>query len=157
MADKNYSFKFTESQVGNGRTVLRPLLGVTVFGPKRQLETVFLVDSGADASLIPVELATALGYDVRALPQDKTTGVGGSITVAKTDLKFEFGDGASKITSTVPVHIPIDQPDGATCMSLLGREGFFYDFDIHFRMGYAQTKGKFVISKARHRKDNRYA
>jgi len=61
-----------------------------------------------------------------------------------------FGQRSEIYEMVLPVQIPLRR--GFPSMPLIDREPFFHEFDIDFRMGYTETKGKFVIRKVKRRR-----
>jgi len=74
----HYSFRFQELRLGKKRT-LRPMVQVRLTGAKMSLETPMLIDSGADMSMIQLELAEQLGLELSAA--GSTHGISGAIPV----------------------------------------------------------------------------
>jgi hypothetical protein len=48
----------------SGKLIRRPMLGVVIFGPKGSMKEFGLVDSGADRTLINIQIAKELGIDL---------------------------------------------------------------------------------------------
>ena len=87
----------------------------------------FLIDSGADYTLIPKSAATILGVDYDKIPNQKTkieTANLQSIRAKKTELLF--------IMSNIKFKIPVLICE-AEVECLLGRKGIFENFDITFK------------------------
>ena len=113
----------------NGRIAYRPLLSVKlVVDGGRFYEAVALADSGADACLFPLRLATLLGLDLTQLPTALTSGVGNSanLTYYSTmtidlgnDLHFETQVGFTEGMDRVG-------------FGLLGQQGFFENYNVEF-------------------------
>ncbi len=143
------SYKFTSSVLEDGTTILRPLVPVNLqFGNGRKLNTLMLVDSGADYSMIDRELAQQLGVD--PIRMGKTSGSSGEADVEISKLHAELVYGNRTFPFEMPVQVPLEK--GFPVIPLLGREPFFWLFDVNFRMGYTETKGKFVIIPVRKRR-----
>jgi len=109
-----------------------------------------LIDSGADVSMIQHELAEKLGLEVGAI--ESTYGISGETAVYRSsvDARIRHGDALLE-PLRLPVHVPTES--GMPTLPLLGREAFFYEYDISFRMGYTPTKGKFVLTPVERRRD----
>jgi len=117
---------------------------------KDPVDTMMIVDSGADFSMISREFAEAsLGIDVDALPTSTTSGIGGSAKVAETKVLVKFGDEGRNYDLEMLVQIPFGQD--SPILNLLGRIPAFREFDISFRMGYCDTTGKFVLKRVEKR------
>ena len=151
------SYRFSRSKSPRG-PILRPLLPVQlVYKADRPIQTVMLIDSGADFSLLPRSLAKALEIPLSTLSMDSSVGISGEpIDVAWANVRMTFGQRNATFEIDLPIQV-VQEGDGPV-VPLLGRHPFFRDFDISFRMGFAETKGKFVISPVtRRRKDKDYA
>jgi len=146
---EHLSFKFKEVRIGPFRTQ-RPLLAVKLTGPSRAVTTVMLVDSGADVSMIQLDLAEHLGLPLGK--GERTGGISGGLDVFRTQVQTEVFYGPKLLPPLdLPVQVPTER--GLPPVALLGREAFFYQYDISFRMGYTAAKGKFVLSPVTHRRD----
>ena len=78
---EHLSFKFKEVRIGPFRTQ-RPLLAVKLAGPSGAVTTVMLVDSGADVSMIQLDLAEHLGLPLGK--GERTGGISGGLDVFRT-------------------------------------------------------------------------
>ena len=143
-----FSYKFKELRIGPSR-IQRPMLAVRLEGPSRALTTVMIVDSGADVSMIQLDLAEQLGLSMGKV--ERTGGISGGLEVFRTRVQAEIGCGTRFLPPLdLPVQVPTER--GLPPVALLGREVFFYEYDISFRMGYTPSKGKFVLSPVTHRR-----
>ena len=149
-----FSYRFTRFDSPRG-PILRPLLPVRLsYAGGWSLETHVLVDSVADYSMIPNDLAAALRISMKSLRADKTMGIGPeAVNVAWTEVLMSIGQGRDLLDIRLPVQIVLDGE--GPFFPLLGRHPFFHEFDVSFRMGYTETKGKFVMAPVTHRKDAR--
>ena len=143
-----YSFKFHQLRIGTS-IIHRPLLQVLMTGPTKRLETIMLVDSGADVSMIQLELAEQLGLPLNKV--ETTGGISGDLPVYRTAVQAQirYGDMLLPLLQ-LPIQVPTEH--GRLPLALLGRDLFFHEFDIDFRMGYTPTKGKFVLRPVGHRR-----
>jgi hypothetical protein len=142
---QTFSYRFTEIRKGVGRA-WRPLLSVVLAGPKGRSEVQMLVDSGADTSMVPLGVAQAIGLELTAV--DQASGVTGGFPVFRATVLTEIKHGEKRLPPLVlPALVPTEP--GIPAMSVLGREVFFSEFDISFRMGLRPTEGKFVLSPTR--------
>lgn len=133
-----------------GRSILRPMVVVRLIGSRASLETPMLIDSGADVSMIQHELAEKLGLEVGAI--ESTYGISGETAVYRSSVDARIRHGDTLLEPLrLPVHVPTES--GMLTLPLLGREAFFYEYDISFRMGYTPTKGKFVLTPVERRRD----
>lgn len=74
------SFRYKEIKRLDGITVKAPYVPVTLKSEKESLDIVGLIDSGADISVIPKEVADILG--LRIEKEDESTGIGGKAKTA---------------------------------------------------------------------------
>jgi hypothetical protein len=111
----------------NKRWVARPIIPVTLFGPKGEVHVYALLDSGADRCLFNLEIANEIGVDLRTGEKEKGFGIEGHgidifvhkirLQVKDIDKKIEVSAGFSDAPGIVPI---------------LGQEGFFDNFRIKF-------------------------
>lgn len=156
----NLSYAFTPYDI-NGKTVIRPMLPVTLKGNSTEFPTALLVDSGADFSMIRREIVEdAFGIDISKLKgTSKSQGIAGeTIEVAFVTLTMVFGYGRLYFREDIPFQVPLN-PDKNPPLSLIGRDPFFYRYRVDFRMGYTDDSslGKFVIYPEKHRSAEKYS
>lgn len=138
------SYFFTGVQTPLG-LIMRPMMPVTFWhSTGERIDTLILIDSGADLSMIPKRIAQSLGIDFESCPKGVTGGVGGKTNVVMSAISIRFGHGKETYELEIPVQIPIKKE---IPYPLLGREPFFRFFDVSFRMGFCEDKGKFVIKE----------
>lgn len=154
----NGSFQFRRIRIkaapGNRLRALRPILTADLVYQGNRFPTFALIDSGADWSLIPWEVALELGIDVATLPgPDRgvsgSTGAGrGRAVEVELDLRVNPPPGPM-ILPFVAMRPPLDTKAASTASKtvLVGRHPFFEWFDIHFRMGYTTDPdlGKWTV------------
>ena len=107
----------------------RPLIRVTLLGPKGVYVRNALLDTGADDTVFPVNAAAAVGIDLTHAPAGGAAGVGGgpvTYRLAFASLRVtdgrEFREWTALIGfTTVTLRYP-----------LLGFAGFFQFFSAHF-------------------------
>ncbi len=146
---ESLSYRFEEVRFGEFRTQ-RPLLAVKLSGPLDAVTTAMLVDSGSDISLIQLDLAEHLGLPLGEA--ERTRGTAGALDVFRTQVRAEIFHGEKLLPPLdLPVQVPAER--GRPPLALLGREVFFYRYDISFRMDDAAGKGEFVLSPVSHRQD----
>jgi len=106
----------------------------------RSIEVVALLDSGADNTVVPKDLADLLGLQVESTDIE-TGGIGGKVKVKKSRLRFALkGD---RETYQLDVPALVLQDSSADVPLLLGRNGFFEQFHITFR----QNEEKIILKK----------
>ncbi len=94
------------------------------------LDTVGLVDSGADISAMPKGFADILGIDLTD-KQETIGGIGGKTGAIKTTLDVAFHIGHETVRMNLPIYVVLDEKNNFPF--LLGRGGFFNLFDITFK------------------------
>lgn len=157
----NGAFQFRAISVRGAPTgrsvVLRPILTVDLQYQGRDFPTFALIDSGADWSVLPWEIAEELGIDVAALPgpDRPISGVTapGRGRIVNVELLFEAGARYQSPRMTLPfMALYRPQEAGSSNASaskslLIGRHPFFEWFDVHFRMGFTTDPdlGKWTV------------
>jgi len=114
------------------RPVRRPVVPVRFVntgGDKRRLDLVMLVDSGADTSCLPTDIAQRLGIDVASLEMRTTRGVSGTASTYRYE-------GLLLVLVSKIVRCPVHFIPGLTAF-LLGREVVFDEFVF----GFEQSAG----------------
>jgi len=138
------SFPYVIEKVERG-FVSRPKIPITLSSGEKNLETLGLVDSGSDVTVIPLGIAEFLGINIGG----KVSGVSDfhekkiEMAYSFVNLKIEKGDSVFRIFQ-MPVRIPLkeeEQPDGI----ILGRDGLFREFDVTFE----ENARRIVLQKVR--------
>jgi hypothetical protein len=70
----------------------RPLIPVTLVGPRGTWVDQGLLDTGADECVFSDAITSRLGIDLGAAPQRTSEGVGGSVTVRFAEVTFRIAD-----------------------------------------------------------------
>ena len=113
---------------------------VTRDSNNKLIQVIALLDSGADTTVTPKDLALLLG-----LKEDnteiKTGGIGGSSIVKKTRFSFNIKNEHESYNLTIPALVLQNTDEDVPL--LLGRNGFFEEFHITFK----QTEEKVVLKK----------
>ena len=107
------------------------------------IESVGLLDSGADFSVIPLDLAQFLGLKLGK--EDTTGGIGGNAKVRKSQLRLTIKKGREHYNLTIPVLVILKNYGDIPI--LLGRNGFFDEFHILFK----QDREKITLNKVQPR------
>ena len=111
---------------GLGRTVYSPIVFVHLLYGNLGLEVQAVVDSGADTTIVPAEIAAAVGVEWAQLPPGtKGLGVGGTCEMRLVDMTIKYKDWkySGAVTIAEPKHLPV---------VLLGRTDFFRYFVARF-------------------------
>ena len=127
-------FPFEEVETARG-TVLRPRAVVRLIGPAESLLVRFLVDTGADTTLVTWQTGQYLGLVVSPDESPYSLGgISGSLPCYLRNLEVELGD--QRFLCPVMWALSDDLPN------LLGREVVFDRFHIEFR----QSERRIVFS-----------
>jgi hypothetical protein len=142
----NISYNFTKYIVKR-KEILRPIIPVELqYRDNDPIIYTMLLDSGADIPLLSKDVGESLGINTERKPDDDVYGVTGHTPVIDETIKIKFGMGNRyEFESEIPMQIT--KIHGRPALPTLGRETIFKEFDIHFRMGQAERKRKFVLSK----------
>jgi len=118
-------FPFEVVRAPRGR-LLRPKAVVRSFGPSRSLTVDFLIDSGADATVVTWQVGQYLGWAVAPSENPYPLGgISGSLPCYRRRVDMDIG--GIRFPGTVMWALSDDLPN------LLGREDVFDHFDIEFR------------------------
>lgn len=123
------SFKYKSMKRPNGVIVKSPVIPLTLSGRSSiRPEVIALLDSGADLSIVPEDMAELLDLDT-SMPSDKSKGIGGEVEVKTTKMNIEL----RKTHETYSFQIPVQVVLGDSKLPvLIGRAGFFDRFRITF-------------------------
>ena len=73
-------FPFQKRSSEKYGAILKPLIPVSIIGPKRGVEVFMLLDSGADISLLPYSVGETIGLELDLSTRSEVQGIGeGSI------------------------------------------------------------------------------
>lgn len=149
------SYAFTPFTIKK-KTILRPMLPVTIKYSSTEFPTMLLVDSGADYSILRREVVEdGLNIDISTLKKaGETSGITGKTKVAIIDAIITFGTLKLQCKEKIQFQVSLE-PDKDPPLSLLGRNPFFYSYRIDFRMGYTTDPalGKFVLYPEKHKRN----
>ncbi len=121
------TFRYKTVNRPDGTEVKTPSIPVVLKG-KESIETIALLDSGADISAIPRDIAEIIGLDLKG----KTTpsfGIGGKVDSVETRMRITVSKGHERYSFQIPVKVILGKFDFPV---LLGRVGFFSKFIISF-------------------------
>jgi hypothetical protein len=116
-----------------------PSIPVTLIGDSMKIDSVCLVDSGADISAMPKDVAELLGLDLNGTVV-QAFGIGGKVDAVESKLNLIVEKGHEHYPLEVPVKVIMEEYDFPI---LLGREKFFDEFIISFD----QKKEKITLKK----------
>ncbi len=137
------SFRFKEDTIRD-MTIQRPRIPVTLSHNGMNFEVAAILDSGSDFSIVPKEVAEALGLDLGGKSK-KINGIGGGVEVAEDFVNIMIEGKPEKHRFRIPVQI-FTQDAGWNDV-LIGREPFFREFDITFRL----NSNRIVLKRTRRR------
>ncbi len=125
------SFQYKCVSFGRKDDTKRPAIPVKFYNNKTgksAFETIMLLDSGADITVIPLDWAEIL--DLKLEPRNELIdGIGGKVAVYDSFAKIEI---KKRTKSFGQIRIPVMVPqDRDTDYQLLGRAGFFDNFIIN--------------------------
>ncbi|MEK6894900.1 MAG: hypothetical protein AABX48_00075 [Nanoarchaeota archaeon] len=123
-----FSFNYKQTILKSGKIIYRPLIPITLIGSNESLDVIGILDSGSDMSIIPKSIAEVIG--VKYLGEDEISGITGKPIKSKQGvINVEFGKDREKTNFQIPVVIP--EKEDVTI--IIGRLGFFQNFDITFQ------------------------
>jgi len=120
-------FKYKKIKRPDKTEVKSPSIPISLEG-KNNFDTLGLLDSGADISAIPKDVAEILGLDLKG-KKSSAFGIGGKVNAIDTKMRLIIQKGHEKYNFLVPVKVILD--DYAFGV-ILGRVGFFDKFIISF-------------------------
>ena len=109
-----------------------PTIPLTLYGNNgSSLDTVALIDSGADVTTLPKEIGELLELDLKS-NKTEVRGIGGTLAVVDERIMVKIGNAHETYRLRIPVMVPLT--DSKTVPEiLLGRAGIFNQFDIIFK------------------------
>ena len=131
-------FKYKSVKRPDGTLVKTPSIPVVLQG-KTTFKTIALLDSGADISAMPKEVAEILGLDLSG-ERSPAFGIGGETEAVETTVSARITKGHEDYKFKLPVKVIFDDYNFPM---LLGRAGFFDKFIITFN----QQQEKVVLKR----------
>lgn len=121
------SFRYKAVKRPDGTIVKTPSTPITLHGTE-PFNTLALLDSGADMSVLPLPIAEILGLDMSGekLP---AYGIGGVVESVQTKVVVTIEKGHEHYNFSLPVKIVLGKYDFPM---LLGRAGFLIDLLLRF-------------------------
>ncbi|MFA5060692.1 MAG: retropepsin-like aspartic protease [Candidatus Pacearchaeota archaeon] len=132
------SFKYKRVRRAEG--VERKLPYIPVFFKKgfSWIQTMALLDSGADVSVMPKDFAELLGLEFVG-EEEKANGIGGEVRVINSKTEVMIKKGHESYEFSMPVQVVLDDTKAPV---IIGREGFFDEFVIEFNHSLEKIKLK---------------
>lgn len=134
------NFKYKEVENPEKQKKKRPMVPIVFSNGDESFEVLALLDSGADFTAMSLEMAEALNLDLSG-KREKAFGIGGSVDCVTSRVKITVQKGHEHYTMTAPVKVILK--DGFQFPPLLGRQGFFDEFEITFN----DNKKKMILKK----------
>ena len=129
------TYPYRKSRRPNGSYVGMPVIPIECYSHKFNIFIIveFLVDSGADVSMISKDSAEMLGLDVDWNDEKPLDGVGGTVQSCPAKIRAKLIAKHAQKSLNIPVRV-IPSSSGVSSMpNILGRSPFFEWFDILFR------------------------
>jgi len=122
-----FSFKYKPVKLQTGEILYRPLIPLT-FESKSKINVLAMIDSGSDITIIPKEMAEALGIEFKK--ENIVYGISRNPLLTKEGKVYvKFGKGREFYSFEIPVAVPKEIHDVPI---IIGRAGFFSQFKITF-------------------------
>jgi len=138
-------FKYSKVPRPDGTLRNAPFIPISIRTDSgRYVKMIALVDSGADTTVIPSDLAELMGLNVNS-KYEITGGIGGNVRARKSRMKFGLKGDHESYSLDVPVLVLEPTSDIPV---ILGRHGFFEKFHITFK----QDEEKIVFKKITEKK-----
>ncbi len=138
-------FKYKRVKRPNNIEIKSPSIPVILSGAGKKFQFIALVDSGADVSAIPQDIAELLGLDLSG-KKEEASGIGGKVPAVQTSMNIELGKPHENYSFVIPVKV-ILQDNNEEIPILLGRSGFFDRFVITFNQKEEKILLKHVNAK----------
>ncbi|MEK6910691.1 MAG: aspartyl protease family protein [Nanoarchaeota archaeon] len=123
------TFRYKRVKRGN-IDIKSPSIPINLSGNGSKYQFIALIDSGADVSVIPQEVAELLDLDLSG-KREEASGIGGKVEAVQSRVFLDVGKGHENYSFNLPVKVILNK-NGAEMPILLGREGFFNRFVITF-------------------------
>ena len=132
------TYRYKSIKHPDGKELKSPSIPITL-SQKESIDMVALLDSGADISALPKDVAEILGLD---LSGEKSTafGITGSVKAVDSSMFVSVGNAHERYRFRIPVKVILDK---CNFNVLLGRAGFF----DKFRITFDQKNLKFTLKK----------
>lgn len=134
-------YKYINVKRSDGTLKKAPFIEVYLRDKNNKLiKNIALIDSGADMTVVPKDLARFLG--LKETPHEELTGgIGGEVRVKRTKISFQLKGEHESHSLTVDALVL--QDENSDMPLLLGRNGIFEKFHITFK----QNQGKIIFTK----------
>lgn len=136
------SFRYKGVKRPDGSLVKAPMIPLTIFG-KESIDTIGILDSGADISAMSRDMAELIGLDI-SKETDFAFGIGGKVKSVETTMNILIEQKHERYNLTLPIKVILDD---YSFPILLGRFGFFDEFIIIFD----QPNEKVILKKTQNK------
>ncbi len=136
------SFRYKTVKRPDGTKVKTPSIPI-ILKERETFETVALLDSGADISAMPKDIADILGLNLKG-KKEFAYGIGGKVPAVETKVNIVVTKGHEYYSILLPVKVIMGDYDFPI---LLGRAGFFDKFVISFDQKQEKVSLKRVIRR----------
>ena len=129
------TYKFKKEKLDDGSDILRPKIFVELKGTNNSIQTIALIDSGSDVTVIPEIIARDIGLNFSG---QKTKiyayRESNDVIKSKTDISFLGRANRESVKlSNVPIFISLEKDGTEEDDIILGIDGVFDAFDITFK------------------------
>ena len=124
------NFKYKKVKRFNNTEIKSPSIPVILSGSGSKYQFIALLDSGADVSVIPKEVAELLDLDLSG-NKEEARGIGGKVPAIQSKINIELGKPHEMYNYNIPVKVILNEIDEEIPI-ILGRAGFFDKFLITF-------------------------
>ncbi len=122
------TFKYKTIKRPDGTESRTPSIPITLLGNSMKIDSVCLIDSGADVSAMSKDMAELLGIDLKG-EVEQAFGIGGKVDSIESKMSVIIEKGHEHYPLEIPVKVIMGEYDFPI---LLGREVFFDNFIISF-------------------------
>ena len=134
------TFKYKTVKRPDGTNIKTPSIPILLNGFEK-FETIALVDSGADISVMPKAIAELIGLNISG-EITSAYGIGGKVDSVETKANITIEKGHEHYNFVMPIKVVLGDYDFPV---ILGREGFFDKFVISFDQASEKVSLKRVI------------
>ena len=136
------TFRYKTITRPDGSQIKTPSIPILLSG-KESIDTIALLDSGADVSAMPLAIAEILGLDLSG-DKSEAYGIGGAVDSIETTVDATLEKGHEKYKLRIAVKVILGNFDFPV---LLGRADFFDGFIISFHQKNEKVSLKRVSGK----------
>ena len=136
------TFKYKRVKRPNNIEIKSPSIPITLSNGSGKYQFIALLDSGADISIIPQDVAELLGIDLNG-KKEEARGIGGKVPAIQKNISIELGKNHESYTFTIPFKVILNHRDEEIPV-FLGRAGFFDKFVVTFNQSEERVTLKCV-------------